>query len=295
MNGHTNTHRSRTTQRTQRWTVGSSTRRRHRGPLFAGVLALIVAVAAAAFSPAPAPARDFDCGHFATQAAAQDYFIALGGPAQDPDRLDGDHDGIACESLPCPCNTTNTPSGGGTPPPVMPTPTPVPTSTPAPAPTPASTQSPRPVATRRAAQIVRVIDGDTVRARLASGRQLTVRLIGIDTPETRRPGVAVECGGKHASAFMRRIAFDHGRGRQVTLVSDPSQDQTDSYGRTLAFLDARGKGDLGRLMLRAGWASVDVFEQPFARFDRYQNAADAAERASTGVWERCRGDFHSES
>ena len=92
-------------------TVGSSTRRRHRGPLFAGVLALIVAVAAAAFSPAPAPARDFDCGHFATQAAAQDYFIALGGPAQDPDRLDGDHDGIACESLPCPCTTTSTPSG----------------------------------------------------------------------------------------------------------------------------------------------------------------------------------------
>lgn len=276
-------------------TVGSSTRRRHRGAWFAGVLALIVAVAAAALSPAPAAARDFDCGHFATQAAAQDYFIALGGPAQDPDRLDGDHDGIACESLPCPCNATSTPSGGGTPPPVMPTPTPVPTSTPAPAPTPASTPSPRSVATRRAAQIVRVIDGDTVRARLASGRQLTVRLIGIDTPETKRPGVAVECAGKQASAFMRRIAFDHGRGRQVTLVSDPSQDQTDSYGRTLAFLDARGKGDLGRLMLRAGWASVYVFEQPFARLDRYQDAADAAERASSGGWERCRGDFHSES
>ena len=276
-------------------TVGNSTRRRHRGAVFAGVLALIVAVAAAAFSPAPATARDFDCGHFATQAAAQDYFIALGGPAQDPDRLDGDHDGIACESLPCPCNTTSTPSGGGTPPPVMPTPTPVPTSTPAPAPTPAPTQSPRPMATRRAAQIVRVIDGDTVRARLASGRELTVRLIGIDTPETKRPGVAVECGGKQASAFMRRIAFDHGRGRQVTLVSDPSQDQTDRYGRTLAFVDARGKGDLGRLMLRAGWASVYVFEQPFARWDRYQDAADAAERASSGVWERCRGDFHSES
>jgi micrococcal nuclease len=139
-----------------------------------------------------------------------------------------------------------------------------------------------------------VIDGDTVRVRVASGRQLTVRLIGIDTPETQRPGVAVECGGKQAGAFMRRIAFDHGRGRRVTLVSDPSQDQSDHYGRTLAFLDARGKGDLGRLMLRAGWASVYVFEQPFARLDRYQHAADAAERASTGVWGRCRGDFHSE-
>ena len=117
---------------------------------------------------------------------------------------------------------------------------------------------------------------------------------GIDTPETKRPGVRVECGGKQASAFMRRIAFDRGRGRQVTLVSDPSQDQTDRYGCTLAFLDARGQGDLGRLMLRAGWASVYVFERPFARLGRYQDAADAAERASSGVWERCRGDFHSE-
>ena len=48
-------------------------------------------------------------------------------------------------------------------------------------------------------------------------------------------------------------------------------------------------------MLRAGWASVYDFEQPFARLDHYQDAADAAERASTGVWERCRGEFHSES
>src|SRR5689334_9888724 len=79
-----------------------------RGPLFAGGLALILAVAAAAFSPEPAPARDFDCGDFATQSSAQDHFVSLGGPAQDPDRLDGDHDGIACESLPCPCSTAST-------------------------------------------------------------------------------------------------------------------------------------------------------------------------------------------
>jgi micrococcal nuclease len=142
---------------------------------------------------------------------------------------------------------------------------------------------------------VRVIDGDTLRVRLASGRQLTVRLIGIDTPETRRPGVAVECGGKQASAFMQRIAFDRWRGRRVTLVSDPSQDQTDRYGRTLAYVDARGKGELGRLMLRAGWASVYVFEQPFARLERYRDAAGEGERASIGVWQRCGGDFHSES
>jgi micrococcal nuclease len=43
---------------------------------------------------------DKDCSDFATQAEAQAFFIKEGGPGQDPHRLDGDHDGIACESLP---------------------------------------------------------------------------------------------------------------------------------------------------------------------------------------------------
>ena len=43
---------------------------------------------------------DRDCGDFATHEEAQAFFIAAGGPGHDPHRLDGDHDGIACESLP---------------------------------------------------------------------------------------------------------------------------------------------------------------------------------------------------
>jgi endonuclease YncB( thermonuclease family) len=245
--------------------------------LGAALVAVALVALAAAIAPASARAGDRDCGDFATQAAAQDHFLALGGPAQDPDRLDADHDGIACESNQCPCNRTSTPGGGGAP---SPDPTASPTPTPAPDPA------------RRAAQITRVIDGDTVEVRLASRRRLTVRLIGIDTPETKRPGVPVECGARNASALMRRIAFRHGRGRRVTLVGDPSQDSTDRYGRTLAYVDARGTGDLGRRMLRAGWASVYVFGDPFARLSDYRDRSAAAQRASAGVWARCGGDFH---
>lgn len=43
---------------------------------------------------------DRDCGHFTTHEQAQAFFIAAGGPGRDPHRLDGDNDGIACESLP---------------------------------------------------------------------------------------------------------------------------------------------------------------------------------------------------
>jgi hypothetical protein len=43
---------------------------------------------------------DKDCGDFATHAEAQAFFISQGGPSSDPNRLDADNDGQACEALP---------------------------------------------------------------------------------------------------------------------------------------------------------------------------------------------------
>lgn len=75
---------------------------------------------------APATSAEFerggdrDCGDFSSQKAAQDFFIANGGPGSDPHALDADHDGVACESNPCPCSTS---TGGDNPPPPPPDPT----------------------------------------------------------------------------------------------------------------------------------------------------------------------------
>lgn len=62
--------------------------------------ALLVAALAL---PSGAAARDKDCADFASQRAAQLFYIKHGGPRYDPDRLDGDDDGVACEDNPCPC------------------------------------------------------------------------------------------------------------------------------------------------------------------------------------------------
>lgn len=53
-----------------------------------------------ALGGASASAADRDYSDFDTQAAAQDYYEAKGGPLRDPDRLDDDGDGVACETLP---------------------------------------------------------------------------------------------------------------------------------------------------------------------------------------------------
>jgi hypothetical protein len=78
------------------------------------VRSLVAALVVAGFAVLPAPAlADKDCPDFATQQEAQAYYEAHGGPAVDPDRLDADHDGIACEALP-----SSGRSGSATAPPV---------------------------------------------------------------------------------------------------------------------------------------------------------------------------------
>jgi endonuclease YncB( thermonuclease family) len=228
------------------------------------LLMLVCAATACVALPSTASAThaaDVDCPDFGTQSAAQSHLVAHPG---DPDGLDGDSDGTACESLPCPCGATGTPP----PPPVA-----------------------QQAATTRMATVVRVIDGDTLKVRLGSGRIRDVRLIGIDTPETKKPGAPVECGGREATARMKLLALRKGRGRRVSLRSDPTQDATDRYGRMLAYVGSGGT-DFGRSLVLSGWAKTYVYENDFQRATRYRSAQSAAKAAGRGVWRRCAGDVH---
>jgi hypothetical protein len=73
--------------------VFKSTRRIFAAAAGAALIALVVVLPTAA----SAQRRDMDCADFSSQKSAQIFFLKHGGPRYDPDRLDGDHDGIACE------------------------------------------------------------------------------------------------------------------------------------------------------------------------------------------------------
>lgn len=215
-----------------------------------------------------AHAADMDCADFPTQAAAQTYFVSLGGPSSDPDLLDGDGDGVACETTPCPCS----PSAAPTPP----------------APTAPNTDGD---AISFRAVITAVTDGDTIKVRRGFSKRYTVRLIGIDTPETKKPGTPVECGGREATSSMHRLSFKGGKGRRVRVTTDPTQDRRDRYGRLLAYVKST-RGSLARAQLRAGWAAVYVFADPFAQLGSFQAAEATARTQERGAWSQCGGNFH---
>ena len=210
-------------------------------------------------SPSTASAGgDVDCSAFSTQADAQAFFISEGGPSSDPHGLDSDNDGVACESLPCPCS-----AGGGPPPP--PPPAPVPSY----------------------GNVVRSVDGDTVVVRV-EGVDETVRIVGIDSPESVAPDVPIECGAVKASASMSSLTRP---GDYVALIPDPSQDDRDTYGRLLRYVEEAGL-DYGLKQVKRGWAKPVAFDGPFSRQGTYKAARKKAKRTRHGVWRKCHGDFH---
>jgi endonuclease YncB( thermonuclease family) len=228
-----------------------------------------ITLALLAGTPAESPAADRDCSDFSSQASAQEFFIAEGGPSSDPHRLDADGDGIACESNPCPCSSG---TGGPTTPPVIPVPPP---------------PEPEPAPIRQGVVLERVVDGDTVEVRFPDDSVAPVRLIGIDTPEKYG---ATECGAEQASAAMERRVQP---GQRLRLIPDPTQDSVDYYGRLLRYVEIWSSArDLGEAQIQSGWGKVYVFEANFKRLSAYRRAQQHARRHGRGIWARCGGRNH---
>jgi micrococcal nuclease len=124
--------------------------------------------------------------------------------------------------------------------------------------------------------VTHVVDGDTLDVRLASGGSERIRLIGIDTPERG------ECGAGKATGYARSLA----QGRATVLVGDATQATHDRYGRLLAYVWVGGR-DLGYHQLARGFAKVYVYDRPFQRLGRYQQAERTGKTRSDGIWQAC--------
>jgi micrococcal nuclease len=129
------------------------------------------------------------------------------------------------------------------------------------------------------AYVTRAVDGDTIEARIG-GRLEDVRYIGVDTPETVKPGTPVQCFGHRASNFDRHLV-EHTRVRLVFGV-----ERRDVYGRLLAYVYL-GPRFVNAELVRRGLArtlTIPPNDRYAALFERLQLAAA---RAGRGLWGGC--------
>lgn len=133
----------------------------------------------------------------------------------------------------------------------------------------------------------RVVDGDTVKVTL-DGEQVSVRLIGINTPETVKPGSPIECFGPESSDF----AVDLLDGQSIVLEFDESQGYLDRYDRVLAYVWRVLPDGTLRLFneeaVRGGFAYERQYSDgPYAWKDAFDDAQRNAQEAGAGLWSAC--------
>lgn len=128
------------------------------------------------------------------------------------------------------------------------------------------------------AVVTRVIDGDTLEVRL-DGRQETVRLIGVDTPETVHPRIGVELWGPEASAFTKGLLPPATR---VRLELDVQE--RDQYGRLLAYVYLPDGRMLNALLLEAGLAQLLTVPPNVRHVDLFVRLQREAREAGRGMW-----------
>lgn len=147
------------------------------------------------------------------------------------------------------------------------------------------------VVAREPAVVVHAVDGDTVDVRPGSGGGAgpgngaptrRVRLIGVDTPETKRPGTPVECFGPEAAAHLAEVLAP---GTPVELEHDT--EARDRYGRDLAYLHRTDGTFVNLQLVQEGYGAVSLYPPNLRYAGEMTRADDEARADHRGLWGQC--------
>lgn len=134
------------------------------------------------------------------------------------------------------------------------------------------------------AVVERVVDGDTIVARIGD-RSETVRLIGLDAPESVAPTRPVQCFGPEASQFLEALLP---AGTEITLLRDA--EARDVYDRLLGYVVRSHDGLFVNLeLVAAGYAAVLIYPPNDHYADVLDRAQAAAVASGRGLWRVCGG------
>jgi len=131
--------------------------------------------------------------------------------------------------------------------------------------------------------VVEVIDGDTLDIAATDGDKpvTRIRLIGVDTPETKHPTIGKMYYGPEATDFSKQQA----EGKTVTVLLDAVSNERDRYGRLLAYVVLPDGKTLNEELIRQGYGYADL-RFNHSRFDLFAALMDVAIEQKTGLWQQ---------
>ncbi|MFT7507810.1 MAG: micrococcal nuclease [Acidimicrobiales bacterium] len=135
--------------------------------------------------------------------------------------------------------------------------------------------------------VMQAVDGDTLRVDI-DGVSESIRVLGINTPETEFSNKGAECFGSEASAYAKTLLEN----TSVQLTYDDTQDTRDKYNRILAYVTLPDSRDFGETMIADGYAYEYTFKGiGYKKQQVYKDAQSQAEENEVGIWEKgmCKG------
>ncbi|HYH74731.1 MAG TPA: thermonuclease family protein [Candidatus Saccharimonadales bacterium] len=130
-------------------------------------------------------------------------------------------------------------------------------------------------------KVTRFVDGDTITVDM-NGTKETIRMLGVDTPETHKPNAPVQCYGPAASAYTKNLIGD----QTVRLEADPENQNRDRYGRLLRYVYLPDGKLISRELIANGYGfAYTLF--PFTKTDDFVAAEEQAKAADKGLWGNC--------
>lgn len=125
-----------------------------------------------------------------------------------------------------------------------------------------------------------VIDGDTFKVNY-KGQHVSVRLIGLNSPEIATSNTSAECFGGEATAYLKNII----EGKYIGLSIDPKQDMNDRYGRLLRYAYLDDGTDIGSHIISDGYGREYTYDGEYYYQARYKQLQSEAMNNKLGLWQ----------
>jgi len=129
--------------------------------------------------------------------------------------------------------------------------------------------------------VARFVDGDTIVVDMG-GKDETVRMIGVDTPETHKPNTPVQCYGPAASAYTKTLIGT----QKVRLEADPTNQNRDRYGRLLRYVYLPGGRLVEEELIKNGYGFAYT-SFPFTKKNDFAALQTQAKSNNRGLWANC--------